>query len=265
MVVTGGKGGVGATTVALNLAVALTHAGCRTALVDAAPYADIAHLAGIDNSGGQCLDDVIAGTCEITEALHSGPAGIGVLAGRAASPESPDRSPRAADRLLSRLPALAAHVDAVVIDSGNGMTPWSRAFWQRAGLVLLVTTPDDTAVMDAYATIKRLGTDDGAADIRVLVNQCDDAAAAADAQRRIADACRRFLSRTIGRAPRLPRHDADRRGGSEPLSAWHLPSSTFGRSVNQLGRFAADVLSQHRRTTAQRVVCHDPSHEFCKC
>jgi flagellar biosynthesis protein FlhG len=264
IVVTGGKGGVGATTVALNLAVAMNQIGYRTALIDAAPYADVAHLAGIDACEDGCLDDVVAGMCEIGEALQTGPAGIRVLAGRAASPESPDRSARAAERLLSRLRGLAAQVDAIVIDTGSGMHPWSSAFWQRAGLALLVTTPNDTAVLDAYATLKRVGPHAVPPDVRVLVNQCDDAAVAADAERRIVDACRRFLGLTIGRAPRLVRHDADR-CGIEPLCGWDIPSSGFGRAVCQLGRFAADVLSRHRRASNGGAVSDQPLLEFSPC
>ena len=52
IVVTGGKGGVGATTVAINLAAALAEHGRRTVLVDAAPNADVAQLLGIDVERG---------------------------------------------------------------------------------------------------------------------------------------------------------------------------------------------------------------------
>ena len=45
-------------------------------------------------------------------------------------------------------------IDVIVVDAGSGLTPWTRRFWLRAQLVLLVTTTDDAAVMDAYAAIK---------------------------------------------------------------------------------------------------------------
>jgi flagellar biosynthesis protein FlhG len=250
--------------VALNLAVALNQIGYRAALVDAAPYADVTHLAGIDNSAVGCVDDVIDGMWEINEALLAGPAGIHVLAGRSTSPDSPDRSAQSAERLLGRLQALTAPVDVVLFDTGSGGTPWSRALWQHAAMALVVTTPDDVAVLDTYATVKRIAPATGQPDIRVLVNQCDDAATATDVERRLADACRRFLGLTIGRAPRLVRHDSDR-CGIEPLCAWDMAGSTFSRAVNQLGRFAVDVLSRHRCAAAPSSGCHHPQPEFSSC
>jgi len=251
IVVTGGKGGVGTTTVALNLAVAMTHLGRRTALVDAAPQADAAQLAGVDTLRGWCLNDLLDGLCTATDALRPGPAGTLLVAGRWASSSSQERSSPAVDRLLWHLSTMEVDVDVLIIDSGSGSTPWSRRLWQRANLVLVVTTPADVAMLDAYATLKRGAGADVTADIHVLVNQCDGAAAAKDVERRIATACRRFLGRTVQRTPRLLRHVAalDSDDWRAPR-AWEMPDSPFGRSVQQLGRFAADVLARHRTRDA---------------
>jgi flagellar biosynthesis protein FlhG len=265
IVVSGGKGGVGTTTVALNLAAALSHGGHRTVLVDAAPHADAGHLAGIDDSDGPCLADVVAGACDTAQALRCGPAGALLLSGRWAADIAPNRSMQACDRLLRQLAALDTSVDALVIDGGSGATNWTRLFWQRATLVLVVTTPDDVAIMDAYATLKRGLADDVTADVRVLMNQCDSTTAAADAQRRIAMACQRFLGRTIGRAPRLPREADDSHRQLRVPRAWDMLSSPFGRSVRQLGRFVADVLAQQRRESQTPSIECAHECEFSTC
>jgi hypothetical protein len=101
--------------------------------------------------------------------------------------------------------------------------------------------------MDTYATIKRGNLAEGDADIRVLVNACHDTVTAVDVQSRLAAACRRFLGRSIGRAPLLPRHVGDLDAGNAPPLAWETLASPFARNVHQLGRFAADVLSQKQR------------------
>jgi flagellar biosynthesis protein FlhG len=262
IVVTGAKGGVGTTTVAVNLAATLAQNGRRTVLVDAAAHADAAEVLGIEVEPGMTIDHVLTGAVSAVEALHAGPAGISLLPGQWAADESPDRSARSLERLLEQLQSLAAHADALVIDSGRGVTNWTRRLWQEATLVLLVTTPDDVSVMDAYATIKRgIGQGRDAGDesvLRVLVNACRDTPTAVDVQSRLAAACRRFLGRAIGRAPLLPRHIGELGAGSAPPLAWEDPAAPFARSVHQLGRFAGDVLAQRKRSRHHK-------YEICAC
>lgn len=258
IVVTGGKGGVGASTVAINLSGALVQQGRRTVLVDAAPNADIAQLLGVDVERGRTLEDLLLGGVSATEIMHEGPAGISLLAGHWAAEHAPDRSPKSLDRLLEHLPSLDGLADAVIIDSGCGISNWTRRLWQLAEMVLVVTTPDDVAVMDTYATIKRGLPAQENIDLRVLVNACQDTATAADVQSRLAASCRRFLGRVIGRAPLVSRHLGELGAGNAPPLAWQAPATPFARNVNQLGRFAADVLAHHKRAGR-------PAREFSTC
>src|SRR5262245_21391043 len=118
--VTGGKGGVGTTTVALNLAVALSQSGQRTILIDAAANADAAQLAGVDTSTGANLADVLSGDATAIDALRTGRAGMQILANRWAA-EAANHSPRSLDRLFHELHLLEEHTDILIIDSGSGM------------------------------------------------------------------------------------------------------------------------------------------------
>lgn len=248
IVVTGGKAGVGATTVAINLAGALVQQGRRTVLVDAAPNGDVAQLLGVEVERGRSLEDLLVGGVSATDILQEGPAGISLLAGYWAAEHAPDRSAKSLDRLLEQLPSLEGVADAVVIDGGCGLTNWTRRLWQLAEMVLVVTTPDDVAVMDTYATIKRGLPAQENIDLRVLVNACHDAATAADVQSRLAASCRRFLGRVIGRAPLVSRHIGEIGAGNAPPLSWQVPEAPFARNVHQLGRFAADVLAHHKRS-----------------
>jgi flagellar biosynthesis protein FlhG len=265
IVVTGGKGGVGTTTVALNLATALTHNGHRTVLVDLAHHADLAQLARVEVTAGNTIADVAEGTCSIIDSLMPGPAGTLLVAGRWAPADAPDWSPLALSRLLSQFAELPDQADVLIVDSGSGMSKWTHRLWQRAALVLLVTTVEDVGIMDAYATIKQADAGACSPEIRVLVNRFEFATAAADAERRIAAACRRFLGRTIRPAPRLPRcADAGLASDMVPR-AWEAPKSQFGRSVSQLGRFAADVLSRGPHAPVLFDSSLTPIQEFLAC
>src|SRR5262245_32358661 len=114
IVVTGGKGGVGATTVAINLAAALVQNARRTVLVDAAPHADVAEVLGVDVERRGTLEDLLSGARSATDILCEGPAGIVLVGGRWATERSPDRSPQSCDRLVEALASLETNFDAMV-------------------------------------------------------------------------------------------------------------------------------------------------------
>ena len=96
-----------------------------------------------------------------------------------------------------------------MVDAGSGLTAWTRRFWLRAQCVVLVTTADDASVMDAYAAMKASSADGIRPVVRLLVNREINGAAAEDAQRRVQNACRKFLSLSIDALPALPLHEGD--------------------------------------------------------
>ena len=204
-VISGGKGGVGTTTVAVNLAVEMAHGGFRTTLVDADPNGgDVAAWCGLEER--YTLADVLAGRRTVREVLQPGPGGIDVLPGVWGSQRLSDSPESAAQRLLEGLYGLGAKTDLIVLDAGNTPNHMMRRFWQAADLNLVVTTGETPAILDTYAAIKVLCGDEKVRPIHVLVNQADSAAAADDVHHRLAQACRRFLGIELFHAGRLP-HD----------------------------------------------------------
>ncbi len=197
VVVTGARAGVGATTVALNLAAVLADRGERVLLLDGAlrrgeigdsilPRREVEHG----------LAEVLSGKCRMQDAIVAGPGGVQMLLQRGASRTSQDLSRQAHQKFIAELQSLNEQFDAIVVDAGRGLTPWSQAFWSRSRLIALVTTPDDDAVLDAYSLIKQSVADGDQLPVRLLVNNADSDAAADRAHRRIDNSCRRFLSRS---------------------------------------------------------------------
>ena len=192
IVLSGGKGGVGVTTLAVNLAVAMGELGSRVVLVDADLYrADVAVLCGL--SERHSVADVIAARRDIHEVLERGPAGIQVVPGLWAPGTFADCQDMAQRRLIQQFASLGKHADFIVLDTGSGVNQVVQRFWQAADEILLVTTPDTVSVMDTYATIKTLHSEDSQTTLSLMVNRCARQVIADDVQGRINRACQHFL------------------------------------------------------------------------
>jgi flagellar biosynthesis protein FlhG len=110
--------------------------------------------------------------------------------------------------------------------------------------VLIVTTPEPLAVMDAYAAIK-VHAEGTSTPVHVLVNHAADTQQAADAQQRVARVCYRFLgltTRDAGYLPILPA--ATGSGAQKELFVLHSPDSTAARYVDRLAATLIRSLSE---------------------
>jgi len=141
------------------------------------------------------------------------------------------------NRLMTQLPWLSSRPDVVVIDAGSQPDPLARQFWQAADRVLLVTTVETAAIMDAYASIKLLTDPTRSTSIALVANRSPIGPIADESQQRLARACRRFLGlslRSVGQVPEdgaMPQCIA--RG--EPL-VLALPACPASRRLRQVAR-----------------------------
>ncbi|MCU0960309.1 MAG: P-loop NTPase [Pirellulaceae bacterium] len=194
----GGKGGVGVTTLAVNMAMSLVDLGLRVVLVDADLYrADVATVCQLPERGH--VGDILAARRDIHEVLERGPRGILVVPGI----WSPDRdipfSQHAQHRLVRQIQSLGRHADMVLIDVGSAAAEAVQRFWLAADEIVLVTTPDAVSVMDCYATLKSALAGGAVPDtVRLIVNKLQEAGQAEDVHQRIDQSARRFLQRTLG-------------------------------------------------------------------
>lgn len=248
--VVGAKGGVGTTTVAVNLAIALAREGRRTLLVDAdMQRADVAAQCALPD--GYCLADVMSGRRTLHEAIRLGPAGVQILPGRWGANAADEWSVRTQDRLVRDLRALGPHADIVLLDVGATIAPPTRRFWRDADDVVLVTSPDRVAVMDAYAMIKAQFDASQDARVAILVNQASDAACGQDAQVRLQRACRRFLgleARALGVLP----YDVSVGVAATVVQPvlLHAPACVTAQEITRVAGWIVEAGRDRRRTAA---------------
>lgn len=201
--VVSGKGGTGKTNVAVNVAVALAARGRRVLLIDgdtALANADIL----LDVSPRHHLGDVLRGDVPIERALVASAHGVTLLPASSGGLELERLDDAQQLALLGALESLDDAFDVVVVDTGAGISPNSLFFAGASQDVVLVTTPEPTALVDTYATIKALARRAGVTRVRLVVNQAGGGASAAEVHVRLGQLARRFLDVQIDLAGWLP-------------------------------------------------------------
>jgi flagellar biosynthesis protein FlhG len=236
--VAGGKGGVGKTTLAVNLAILLARAGQRTLRVGLDPG-----LGNVDVhlrlAPRWTVADVAEQRCRAAQAWLAGPAGIRVLAGARGTSRLSAHDPAVIAGLHDALADAGRDADVVVCDCGAGIGPAVIETACRADLVLAITTPEPAAVTDAYALCKILAQRDRPAP-RLVVNRARSREDAMRTVARLASASRRFLGRT---APLAGWVHADRAIERAVLAQSPLAIGGAGTAFDDLQALAAAVLS----------------------
>jgi flagellar biosynthesis protein FlhG len=236
VVIASGKGGVGKSDCALNLGVWLARRGVDTVLVDA-DYG-LANLDLLLNVTPLAhFGELLAGTRPVSELLMRGPAGLRVLCG--VSGPRPDGAPASAASCAEAFDRLRAACAVALVDCGAGVSPLVCHLALAGDRLLLVTTPEPTAVADAYATLKFLVQQGYDGPVGVLVNQAARSEAEATA-RRMQRVARQFLGLSVELLGHVP---TDR----------HVPLAVRAREPAAL-RFPRCPASVCLAAVAQRLV-----------
>jgi len=204
--ITSGKGGVGKTNIAVNLAIKLASAGKNVVLLDAdlgLANADV--ICNIDLPAN--LSHVIARRKDLSDVLVKAPGGFSLIGGASGLARMADLSDSDRQRLVAAMGELEQKADVILIDTGAGISPNVLAFTRAADHVLVVTTPEPTAITDAYAVVKVVSRDNAERRVSLLVNQVRNANEARVVHDRIAKVARQFLSIRIFDAGYIPADD----------------------------------------------------------
>jgi flagellar biosynthesis protein FlhG len=196
IVIASGKGGVGKSNVAANLAISLGERGAKVLLLDAdLAQASLDLLLGLHPRFD--LQHVLKGERTLEEIVVEGPQGVKLIPASSGVSELAELDDYRRECLLRGLGQLDHDADLILIDTASGVSRQVTSFCQSADDVLVVTTPELPAFSDAYSLIKLLKQQGLTRAPHLLVNMASSAEEAEETAHRIRLVARRFLSLEI--------------------------------------------------------------------
>lgn len=194
--ITSGKGGVGKTNIVANLGYALGQMGQRVLILDA----DLG-LGNLDILLGVVppynLSNVIMGDKEIPEILVEGPGNLIILPASSGIQELTRLTSAQKIRIFTELDDLLKDMDVLLIDTAAGISSNVMDFNVSAQEIMVVVTPEPTAITDAYALMKVLSLRYSERHCKLLVNQCGSHKEAEDVYRQLNLVAEKFLDISI--------------------------------------------------------------------
>ncbi|MGY0799326.1 MinD/ParA family protein [Lysobacter sp. A286] len=236
--VASGKGGVGKTSVSVNLAMSLQNSGQRTLLLDT----DLG-LANVDVMLGLSprftLADVFAERCELRDTLLEGPGGLWVVPAASGKRHMVELLPQQHVGLVHAFSQLDLPIDAMVIDNAAGIADSVLTFCQAAQDVIVVVCDEPASVTDAYALIKVLNRDRGVSRIQVLANQVHNPGEGRQLFGKLERVASKFLDVTLNYLGAIPRDEWLRRAIQRQEAVTQaFPSSPSAMAFRDIARRA---------------------------
>lgn len=168
--VTSGKGGVGKTSLSVNLACEFSRRGFRTIIVDTDLGLANAHiLAGIKPA--KTLSDYIEGKAELSEIIEPGPCKVKFISGGNGVKEMANLDDNGRARICVAIEELAPFCDVIILDTGAGVSKGVTDFVSMADHTIVVTTSNFAAIADAYGIVKVVVQDGYQRPIHCVVNR----------------------------------------------------------------------------------------------
>jgi flagellar biosynthesis protein FlhG len=236
--ITGGKGGVGKTTVAINLGTALAQLGREVLLLDAdLGLANVDVLLGI--RARYNLEHVISGDCDLRDVIIEAPSGLKLVPASSGSVSMAmlDRAQHAG--VINAFSELFEPIDVLLIDTAAGLSETVLTFTEAAQRVVVVVCDEPASLTDAYGLIKVLSRRQPGCRIDVVANMVDSPAHGRALFEKLARVTDRFLGLVPAYYGSVPHDEFLRRAIQKQTAVVEsYPGSASARAFKKLAREA---------------------------
>ncbi len=232
--ITSGKGGVGKSSLAINLALALSNLNQRVCLVDA----DLG-MANIDvllkMTPKYNLTHILKEEADIFDVIIEGPNNIMVIPGGSGWQDISNLTTYQFQNLVKNFRELESYTDIIIFDTGAGISNNVINFLLASDEILLITTPEPHAITDAYAMTKIIMEKSPDSPVKLIVNKSDNQKEGEDVGNKIKFAARQFLGISLDYLGCVRKNNlfTESARNQTPIYA-NRPSSPPAREIKQL-------------------------------
>jgi len=192
LAVTGGKGGVGKTSISINLSIALSRTGSKVCLFDGdTGLANTNIMLGLYPA--YTLEHLFTGEKSIQDIVLDGPEGIQIVPGASGVAQCVDLDFGQQQRLVTSLRSIEPHYDYMIVDTAAGISPTVLHFIAASQVAVIVITPEPTSLTDAFSLLKVLSRRGYKRKVQIIINMVSSASQAKRVFQRFSQALEKYL------------------------------------------------------------------------